>query len=199
MPVCCLSVSWSSLPSFLLWERTLFSHRLQVRICFLLNQINPKSLLQNESARYPPNALQHQSPFKVNQIVLWLWFINGFSLSLSSFSRLYPSLFLMPSSNLLSSPPHSLSTSQMWPRLQWSSLWARLPDLPGFSVGGLLQPTPLLLPQLLLTSWGWGQLWLRGAGQRQGLGPQQRQQEALGYCSTRQFPGQVLNNLIQNE
>lgn len=36
------SVFRSSLPSFLLWKRTLFPHRLQVRIHFLLNQINPE-------------------------------------------------------------------------------------------------------------------------------------------------------------
>lgn len=102
---------------------------------------------------------------------------------------------------LLSSPllsSHSLSTYQMWPRLQWPSLWACLPDLPGFPVRGFLQPTPVLLPQLLLTSWGWGQLWLWGSGQWQGLGLQQGQQETLGHCSTRQFPGQVIKVLIKN-
>ena len=100
------------------------------------------------------------------------------------------------SSPLLSSP--LLSSPQMWPRLQWSSLWTGLADLPGLPVGGFLQPTPLLLPQLLLTSRGWGQLWLRGAGQRQGAGLQQGQPETLGHRSAWQFPGQVKKLPIQN-
>lgn len=41
----CFSVYWACLPSLLLWERTLFSHRLQVRISVLLNQINLMSFL----------------------------------------------------------------------------------------------------------------------------------------------------------
>lgn len=66
-----LSVHRSRLPPILLGERALFSHRLQVRISVLLNQINPVSLLRNESPHYHPNASQHQSPFKINPVVLW--------------------------------------------------------------------------------------------------------------------------------
>lgn len=84
----------------------------------------------------------------------------------------------------------------MWSGFQRSSLWACFPDFSSFSFWGFLQPTPLLLPYLLLTSWGWGQLWLRCACQRKGSGFQQGQQETLDHGSTRQFPSQVIVVLI---
>lgn len=85
----------------------------------------------------------------------------------------------------------------MWSRFQRSGLWTGLPDVPGFPVGGFLQPSPLLLPQLLLAAGGGGELRLRSSGQWKSSGVQQGQQEAPGHRSSGQLPGQVHESLLK--
>ena len=102
-PVVFFSVYWSHLPSFLLWERTLFSHRLQVRISVLLNQINLMALLQNDSAHYYPNALQHQSLAK------WIQVYHGYDLLMDFHYLCILPLLLFP---LISTPLHLSDVTQ---------------------------------------------------------------------------------------